>query len=644
MKKEINLNNKYRVLLTEVLPNELPLMFGNEAFYQNMLDEDLRKIFNEAFNSGSKNKKSTKEWTIPFDYSIRKYGGDKSRTMSIMHPVSQLKCVDFYAANDYYMLYLCRNSPFSIRYINDRSTCIFNVEDQEQDDEPTPSSTEDVSDSETEKVYRSYFSYKQYDMMYKFFGSGDFLRLEQKYTHLMKMDVANCFYHIYTHTISWAIKGKEAAKAQIKENTFEKSFDKLMQSTNYNETNGIIVGPEISRIFAEIILQRIDVNVLNLLKQEPYNLKLGRDYEVRRYVDDHYIFANNEEDLHSILDVYRKELQFYKLFINESKLEFIERPFVSSVTEAKREINKLVDDISTRWLKKDENGKYTKNIRNEMKAFQYTVNDFRFITYRSGQKYGVLNRYFLSLIISKLKSESECDSASCVSADLLLMFAEVAFYVFSLDMSVTASIKLCRILELLHRWAEKCDDKTVTQELESRIYREVKRCLDINHTSKRDGETNIEVMNILIVLRFIMNTPIQRVHLLKLFNLASGEADEYEKLDYFQICSLLYIVGDDPVYADVRKRIVIECERRIMQPDSMIRADNALLFFDIITCPHVNKKEVKEIIKKVYGCNDSAYGNKYNAIRKTKRWFFDWDRSGDLSAIISKKEYHSPYE
>ena len=35
MSKDINLNNKYRALLTEVLPYELPLMLDNEGFYQN---------------------------------------------------------------------------------------------------------------------------------------------------------------------------------------------------------------------------------------------------------------------------------------------------------------------------------------------------------------------------------------------------------------------------------------------------------------------------------------------------------------------------------------------------------------------------------------------------------------------------------
>ena len=65
----------------------------------------------------------------------------------------------------------------------------------------------------------------------------------------MKMDIARCFYHIYTHTIAWAVKGKEQAKELIGKETFENAFDTLMQHANYNETNGIIVGPEISRIF-----------------------------------------------------------------------------------------------------------------------------------------------------------------------------------------------------------------------------------------------------------------------------------------------------------------------------------------------------------------------------------------------------------
>ena len=61
-------------------------------------------------------------------------------------------------------------------------------------------------------------------------------------------------------------------------------FDMLMQRLNYNETNGIIIGPEISRIFAEIIFQDIDSKVIRSLRSKGF--KFNKDYVIKRYVDD----------------------------------------------------------------------------------------------------------------------------------------------------------------------------------------------------------------------------------------------------------------------------------------------------------------------------------------------------------------------
>lgn len=481
-------------------------------------------------------------------------------------------------------------------------------------------------------------------MVYKFFTSGDYLRLEQKYTHLMKMDIASCFYHIYTHTITWAVKGKEQAKSLIGKSTFENDFDTLMQHANYNETNGIIVGPEISRIFAEIILQRIDSNVLNRLKQEPYALKLGRDYEVRRYVDDHYIYANSKDNLRLILDIYKEELQFYKLYINESKLEFFERPFVSDVSDAKREISALMSNISEYWLAKDEDGKYKHIVKNEIKPFTTVVNNFRSITHKSNQKYGTLNRYFLSLLVSQLNKEYKNTQAAGATAGLLLMYLEISFYVFSLDMNVSASIKMCRILDNLHKWAEKCMDKTILPELENRIYREVKRCLDIYEINKKNGEINIEILNLILSLNRIMRTPMSRAQLEKLFNVVNGSAMEYEHLNYFQICSLLYIIGRDPGYEDIRLKILNEIIHRVEKENAMWYADTAMLFFDSLACPFFKKTEKKDILVKACKYTDKTAYKKLTIYNKTERWFFNWDKTCNLSESLSKKEYHSPYE
>lgn len=638
MSKNISLNNIYRVLLTEVLPYELPLMLDNEGFYINMQDEELKNLFNETFQG------KLKEWTIPFDYSVRKYGGDKSRKLSLMHPFTQLQCAEFYKSHDYYMLSLCSNSPFSIRHISECAKCIFKADEIETIEELEQQNRVEVLDDEIEKRYRSYFSYKRYDMMYKFFTSGDYLRLEQKYTHLMKMDIANCFYHIYTHTITWAVKGKEQAKSQIGKSTFENNFDTLMQHANYNETNGIIVGPEISRIFAEIIFQRIDINVLNRLKQEPFLLRLGRDYEVRRYVDDHYIYANSEEKLRSILDIYKEELQFYKFYINESKLEFLERPFVSNVSIAKQEIKELISGISEHRLVKDENSKYKHTVKNEMKSFSSTVNNFRSITYRYNLKYGVLNRYFLTLLVSQLCRESKKESAIGATAKLLLMYIEIAFYVFSLDMNVSASIKLCRILNELHKWAEKCIDKTILPEIENRIYREVKRCLDIYEVNRKNNETNLEVLNLILCLSRIMKTPISRAQLVRLFNITEGCITEYKHQNYFQICTLLYIIGKDTDYKDIRVEILEEIKRRVKEENAMWHADTAMLFFDALVCPFFKKTERKDILMEACGYTENTAYNKLKIYNKTERWFFDWNKNRDLSDLLSKKEYHSPYE
>lgn len=74
--------------------------------------------------------------------------------------------------------------------------------------------------------------------------------------------------------------------------TFGGQFDILMQNLNYGETNGIIIGPEFSRIFAELILQRIDLNVMYYLRdnRDSKRLEFKTDYEIFRYVDDFFVF------------------------------------------------------------------------------------------------------------------------------------------------------------------------------------------------------------------------------------------------------------------------------------------------------------------------------------------------------------------
>lgn len=370
-----SLNNKYRVLLTEVLPYELPIMLNNEAFYQNMLDDGTRKVFENVFENVFKHVPMYQEWSIPFDYSIRRMGGEKSRRLSLIHPLTQL----------------------------------------------------------------------------------------------------GCFYHIYTHSVAWAIKGKEFAKEHSGKQTFEEDFDSLMRHVNYNETNGIVVGPEMSRIFAEVILQRVDIDVLERLKAQ--GLTLGKDYEVRRYVDDSYVYANSKDILDKIRQTFADELSKYKLDINMNKLEYASRPFGSDINDAKDDLRQLLEEFRSTYLKKGDDGKYTRSISNEMKVFSRVANGFRTTTHKYGLTYGTLNKYFLALLLRQIRSEKKTEAYP--STGLLLAYVEIAMYVFSLDMHTTASYRLCSIVQELSGWADSLTECNCKQELQSKVCRELKRVLDI---------------------------------------------------------------------------------------------------------------------------------------------------------------------
>lgn len=639
MRIESKLNNKYRVLLTEVLPYELPLVLNNEAFYENMQNESLRKTFFDVFNGIVK----SGTWTISFDYDIRRIGGERSRKLSLMHPMTQLDCVEHYAKYDDYMIPLCSRSPFSIRHIVKKANFIFPFVEVEK---KTISEDElerpvEVEEDEVDIRYRSYFKYEKYDLVYKFFESGDNLRLEQKYSHMLKIDVSGCFYHIYTHSVTWAVKGKDIAKKNTKTKTFENDFDQLMQHANYNETNGIIVGPEISRIFAEIILQAVDLAILRELKEQ-YGYKLGRDYEIRRYVDDSYVYATSREILENVCTVYKEQLAFYKMDINKNKLEYCVRPFTTGVSDAKRQLNRLIAEFKENHLQVNDDGIYTKRINKDMSVFTLFIKQFRSIAHQYQQTYGDLNKYVLTLLLRKIRFEIKAKRVP--SLGLLTVFTEISFYIFSLDMHTTASYRLCSILECLVRWADTYKDKNIKQELQNRIRREAKRILDIYKNEKCESNMNMEALNLLITLNRLIGYKLTIEQIESLFGINCNMEESYSKLNYFQICTLLYLIEKDKYYQSVKDILEREIISRFSESQALKKSEDTHLFFDIMTCPYVEKCVGMNIIRKAMGVSESQAYKKRSELAKPKRWFFDWDKNHALVYFLSKKEYHSPYE
>ena len=374
-RKKIKLRyKKERVLFSDVLPYELPLIFSNRYFYRFLVKNGIRidmdsegkdtLYWNESDDKGllgilavlfcrtssdfnNKNVLKLESFglkRIPFVYSIQ-HKPLQHRYLSLIHPANQIKVVEFYNRFKDTIIYLCSKSNFSMRYPS-KVACYFYYKDRlhrillgRKTDKM------ELFFSEYENL-KTFFSYKKYTNIYKFYEDYRYQRAEKKFAHLLKMDVQSCFDSIYTHSIAWAISGG----VDIYKDTFIGKFDgsigaywdKMMQEMNYNETNGIVIGPEFSRIFAEVIMQHIDQRVEQGLLAKGYRHKV--DYECYRYVDDYFFFYNNEIVRCEAEQLLQSCLKEFKLSLSHEKSIIMDRPFVTDITKAKIALDELLND------------------------------------------------------------------------------------------------------------------------------------------------------------------------------------------------------------------------------------------------------------------------------------------------------------
>lgn len=371
--------NEHRVLLSEVLPFELPASLGNVGLFNRILDiglkrgEDgrfwvrrsddgtkllLRMILGEGVDvipstldergrflvSAAVEKKRYTQ-TAPFKFSIRHRDGSR-RELSVAHPRSQLDVVDFYNRFSGLLLHHAGRGSFSLR----RPAGVAKVGVYRDwlfvtsaGDYP------EIRDAErhgaSDMAVRSFFTYDRYTNIHQFYDSSEYRLNERKYGYLVKADITKCFDSIYTHSVAWAANGLELVKAQlrIKRDTesFGASFDSLLQAQNRDETSGILIGSEYSRLFAEVILQRVDEEVEAKLSRA--GLASGRDYEILRYVDDYFIFLANRDFEPIVVEALESRLRVYKLHLNASKRQAAETPWLSPLSVAKERLRALID-------------------------------------------------------------------------------------------------------------------------------------------------------------------------------------------------------------------------------------------------------------------------------------------------------------
>ena len=728
---------KERVVFSDVLPYETPLIFSNRYFYRFLvmngfqLEHSLKqKKYLLSFHSdcpldayyfacllfGLKpdikkyklkehNEVESRFQFDPYIFSIA-HKDSKLRELAVIHPFNQISVVAFYEKYKSLILYHCNVSNFSLRKPNKVAQYFYYRDRLHASLLGEKADSIELYFNEYENL-KTYFSYQKYSNIYKFYEDYRYQRAEKKFSHMLVFDIQSCFDSIYTHSIAWATNGGKDKVKQAKNfdnNTFGDAFDDLMESINARETNGILIGPEFSRIFAEIILQFVDKKVeQEVAENENGGYYQNKDYECYRYVDDYFLFYNDEEVKSIIVNTISKLLRVYKMSISDAKTKHYERPFVTEVTKAKIRIDSLIlkiflynssqktvlnnDDEKSIDADSQDNednlnevisGKIIKTLNEEFKIFinpKSVIASIKCIVDECKVPYKDISNYMLNSIGTHLDkllrifekryryfcafSRSEdIDpelSEKCVKQkaidqkmiiNYLISIIDVCFFIFDNNKRVNTSLKLLNILNTVILYVKnnsifkKNHYERFENYLRDMVLKKIQDEIFLTLQSSLQSKESVqESYYLLIALKELGTNYLLNADVIK------KTVEKNSNPSMFSETILLYYYSGHKQYDILRCELIERIKKIIIEVDSTLRARNSqlvILSADILTCPFVNDQDKRDILY-LMGFTDLVIQNQMiKFARKQKYIFTKWTKfnlNKEISAKISQEVY-----
>ncbi len=334
-----------------------------------------------------------------------------------------------------------------------------------------------------------FFDISPYKSIATFTSSEDWLVLNSKYKHFIRTDYKACFDSIYSHTFTWLI-GKDSidTKSFESNSNIYSAIDRILQNINARRSNGIVVGPEFSRMIAELLLQSIDMAVYNKLINA--GVECGQDYNVYRYVDDIFIFAKSEELATHIVEKYSEIARKYLLQLNETKLFSSRVPFILDgwLNETNGFTNRMCDMLFT---SKEEQKAYVEKISAKDDDAETPTSDVlpyllksHVVRYGSKAKQSIMNQlnelicnypnkdrtiiaYFLSSILNHIgKNKDKCTIfKNDVKGSTVFSFLDLTFYAYSFFPNYGNTQKLLQIISYVRDEYDIFEESTRLQAL-----------------------------------------------------------------------------------------------------------------------------------------------------------------------------------
>lgn len=468
----MNLNNIKRnqldYLLTDILPNELSDRFTYSHFYDYLIgrSDEVKQMYKQLEETKAKAEgmfQGKKCWaSMPLKYSIMKEL-HTVREISLVQPLAAIEMLLFVGVYQKELLNLLdKNACFSLRYHHRNNDLCY----KNKNKSVIRYFYEESKQAGREVIEQTgmFFNILPYKSISAFTSSEEWLVLNSKYAYFIKTDYKACFDSIYTHTYTWLIGKDSIDTKEFNHNSnIYSTIDRVLQNINARRSNGIVVGPEFSRMIAELMLQSIDVGVNSRLLNS--GVICGQDYNVYRYVDDIFIFAKTEELANSIVEMYSELARKYLLRLNDSKLYRSKVPFVLEgwLIEANLFTNRICEMLFTT---KEEQKVYVERemqmenddvrpyllksyiIRYGSKSKQSIMNQLNEIVCKYETKDRTLIAYFLSAIlnhIGKNKDKVRIFKKE-VSESTVFSFLDLVFYAYSFFPNYNNTQKLLSII------------------------------------------------------------------------------------------------------------------------------------------------------------------------------------------------------
>lgn len=669
IKKNVKLDKKdyLRALLCDTQPGDCPIIFSNDGLYLNLtkfennnellyftpLSSFLKKIINPELDFSLKKEdqqKNKKMQSFPFGYYIVK-DSVSLRYLSLIHPRSQLNYCEFYKNYSTVITLNASKSNYSIRYPRKVANSFFLYENNASE-KYKGEDIETTGDELMRKYSSSYFSYGGFNRIYKLFQSKMFFDLEKRFSTMWMLDVSHCFDSIYTHSISWALKNKSFIRKYVTHsNQFGQELDTLMQRSNNNETNGIPIGSEFSRVFAELIFQRIDCSIESELLDE-YGWVNNKDYVILRYVDDFIVFCNNDKNAELITKTINVKLNEFNLQLNINKLKKYARPFCTSKTGLIIKINELVRNLEHKLYEKNDGNISLNRIRSKHDLKVNMINNIKAICVDNKVSYAGVSSYIISSLSKRLISiinllpvenvKGQVETTKNIK-DIIFLVTDVMLFFFSVNPIVSSSYKLSKTMVVVNDYL-----KMLSSDYSSIFMTKLINTAETINFGDHDNGLfiddfiSIEKVNLILAATFFGDNYLASV---SFFN---GIIHK-KKLDYFTIISLLFYFRNRKPFQEL-KSIVEDRVRGLLYPnmDLLQSSEKTHLFLDVMSCPFVSietrrflyRKYLKKYEPNVNRCYADIESD-LQSLLKTY-WFVKWDEL-DLVKMIEKKELKESY-